>query len=139
VHWSAALDLILGVSNVVVPAALLAGALAVALRRGDLRRGILYLVFLPARRRMVLRLLALTAGLFFIGGVAIGVSTLANLPDTLSDLLVSVPDIAGCVAMFALVTRALAPRQLSIAERVQLDAQPAARAALRVRGVHDWD
>ncbi|HKV90065.1 MAG TPA: hypothetical protein VJQ43_02580 [Thermoplasmata archaeon] len=134
---ASAVDVTLGTANVVVPLALLLTALVLVLRlsaRGELRRGILYVVFLPERQKALTRVFVLTVAFFLAGGLFAGLTLLGGLPEPVSDLTISLSDIGASVGLFLLLTRGLAPRHLSTGERVQLDAQPIALAALATSG-----
>jgi len=123
----------LGVADVLVPLALFVVALVFVLRlaaRGELRRGILYIVFLPERQRALVRLFVFTIAFFLAGSFFTGLTLLGRLPEPLSDLTISLTDIGASVGLLLLLSRGLAPRALSTGERVQLDAQPIAQAAL---------
>ncbi|HKV90899.1 MAG TPA: hypothetical protein VJQ43_06895 [Thermoplasmata archaeon] len=130
---AALLDMGLGIIDVLVPVGLLLAALVLVLRlaaRGQLRRGIVYLVFLPERQRSLVRLFVLTVSFFLAEGIFSGLVLLQNLPETIGDLMAALTNIGAALGLFLLLTRGLAPHPLSTAERVQLDAQPVALAAL---------
>jgi len=76
--------------------------------------------FLPARRRRFLRFLGLEACFFLAAGILLGMESLGvNLPVDW-DLAVSVPYLAGVVAMGWLLWTSLGSQPLSPQERIDL-------------------
>jgi hypothetical protein len=131
------LDLVLGLINVLVPVFLVSATLVLVVRlagKGELHRGILYIVFLPSRQRTLVRLFALTVLFFLVGGVVDGFTLLNWLPEAVSDLSISISDAGAAVALFLLLVRGLAPRTLTHEERTSLSQNASAMAALGIAG-----
>lgn len=130
------LDLTLGLLNLLAPVGLLVATLVWVVRLavlGELRRGIAYVLLLPERQRMFLRLVALVVTIFLIGGVFDGFNLLGLVPEAAGDLATAVLDLAAAGALFLLLYRGLSPHTLSSAEREALALRPMALDALGMR------
>jgi hypothetical protein len=128
-----ALNLVLGITTLLVPVVLLATALVLLLRlaaAGELRRGLMYIVLLPARRATLLRLVAVTIVLFLLAGVVNGLTLLGLLSELPSDLAIAITDIGASVMLLLVLFRGLAFTTLSPAERSILAKDSSSLAAL---------
>jgi hypothetical protein len=126
---------ILGLVTLLAPIAILSVALYLVLRlaaAGDLKRGVLYIVFLPERQRVLVRWFVIMALFFIAGTVLDGLSLLAIIPGYVDALAGAIADIGAAAALLLLLDRGLRPSPLSESERANLNAHPLLLAALGI-------
>jgi|HubBroStandDraft_1064217.scaffolds.fasta_scaffold157770_1 hypothetical protein len=128
-------DFALGLVAALAPIAILVAALLLVLRlvaSGDVKRGILYIVFLPGRQRVLVRWFVLMT-LFFLAGTTLdGLTLLSVVPPIVDSIGGATSDIGAAIALLFLLQRGLSPQPLSDAEVAELRSQPRLLAALAI-------
>lgn len=105
-------------------------------RSGALQRGLLHLVFLAERRRVMVRYLTFMVVAFMFAGIVGAIAVLTPQPDALADLLSFGGYLAGALAFWAWMHVALRPAPFTPAQRREAaDSVPLMLFALGVRGV----
>ncbi|MCI4345407.1 MAG: hypothetical protein L3K07_01430 [Thermoplasmata archaeon] len=128
-------DLILGLAGILLPIGILSAALFLVVRlagRGDLRRGLAFIVFLSERQRTLVLCFAVTVMLFLLSGVFDGLTLLSILPEVVSDVAISLSDVGATVALLLLLVVGLRPRSLSPREAAAIRERPLTLAALGI-------
>jgi hypothetical protein len=129
------IDIIFGLAGILLPIGTLSAALFLVVRlasRGELRRGLAYIVFLPERQRTLVKCFSFTVTLFLLSGVFDGLTLLAVLPEAVSDFAISFADIGATASLLVLLMYGLHPRSLTARERSSLRDQPLTLAALGI-------
>jgi hypothetical protein len=125
----------LGLLTILAPIAILVAALILVLRlvvAGELRRGILYVVFLPERQQILIRWFVVMVLFFIAGTVLDGLALLFLVPQFIDGLGGAVADIGAATALLVLLEKGLSPRPLTESEKNALSSQPLLLAALGI-------
>ena len=128
-------DLVLGLTVLIVPIGLLVAALVLIVRladRGELRRGLGYVLLLPSRRRVLVQLIVATVVLFLASGVMNSLTLLEVVSETASDFGIVISDVAASFFLFLLLFKGLGSTSLSSDERAALSRETSSLAALGI-------
>jgi hypothetical protein len=129
------LNIALGLISILAPVAILAAALILVLRlvvAGELRRGLLYIVFLQERQRILIRWFVVMVLFFIAGTVLDGLALLVVIPQYVDAVGGAIADIGAAAALLVLLEKGLSPRPLTQEERIALSSQPLLLAALGI-------
>jgi hypothetical protein len=129
------LNVALGLITILAPVAILVAALILVIRlviAGELRRGILYIVFLPERQKILIRWFVVMVLFFIAGTILDGLALLSLAPHIVGDVGGAISDIGAATALLVLLEKGLSPRPLTEAERSALSSQPLLLAALGI-------
>jgi hypothetical protein len=130
----------LGIVDVLVPVAILVASAILVLRlaaTGDLKKGVLFIVLLPQRQRIILGWFLVMILLFIAGTVVEGLNLLSIILDEVADLGVAVADVGAASALLTLLLRGLSPRPLTEFVEASISAQPLLLAALGIQARPD--
>ena len=110
-----------------VPLAMVALAIAMLRsleRRKLLARGLVYIMFLPEKRRRFLWLFTLFATFFVLSGIVDAISGVGLVGPTPSLYMSTVTFVGGGLCLFLLIATSLHPGQLTVEEQATLDRLP---------------